>query len=122
MADPRVIIVGAGPAGVRAAEALLACGIVPVLIDENERDGGQIYRRPPDSLKRPYIVLYETEAERAAKLHSTFENLRRKIDYRPNTLAWNVANGSLYLAGASQSKALSYDALIIASGATASLF
>lgn len=118
MADPRVIIVGAGPAGIRAAETLLTYGLVPILIDENERDGGQIYRRPPDSLKRSYKVLYGTEAERAAHLHSTFEQLRCKIDYRPNTLGWNVANGSLHVVGASRSEALGYDALVIATGAT----
>uniref|UniRef100_UPI00258F0D06 FAD-dependent oxidoreductase n=1 Tax=uncultured Pseudomonas sp. TaxID=114707 RepID=UPI00258F0D06 len=45
---PRVVIVGAGPAGVRCAETLLAADITPVVIDENRRDGGQIYRRQPE--------------------------------------------------------------------------
>jgi len=118
MADPRIIIVGAGPAGVRAAEALLAGGMTPIVVDESERDGGQIYRRPPESLKRPYKTIYGTEADRAENLHSTFESIKPKIDYRPNTLAWNVADRYLHLVEASQSVRLGYDALIIASGAT----
>ncbi|MFH7617596.1 FAD-dependent monooxygenase, partial [Pseudomonas syringae group genomosp. 7] len=39
---PRVVIIGAGPAGTRRAETLVAAGIKPILIDEHRRDGGQI--------------------------------------------------------------------------------
>ncbi|WP_342634463.1 NAD(P)-binding protein [Phyllobacterium salinisoli] len=42
-----VAIVGAGPAGIRAAVALVAGGIRPIVIDDGQRAGGQIYRRPP---------------------------------------------------------------------------
>jgi NADPH-dependent 2,4-dienoyl-CoA reductase/sulfur reductase-like enzyme len=42
MADPRLIIIGAGPAGVRAAETLVDAGLRPIIIDEGARDGGQI--------------------------------------------------------------------------------
>ena len=41
MAQPRVIVVGAGPAGVRAAQALVAAGLRPIVLDEGRRDGGQ---------------------------------------------------------------------------------
>ena len=41
MADLRVVIVGAGPAGTRAAEALVRAGLRPVVIDEGDRSGGQ---------------------------------------------------------------------------------
>ena len=34
------MIVGAGPAGVRAAQALVEAGVRPVLVDEGLRDGG----------------------------------------------------------------------------------
>ena len=36
------VIVGAGPAGVRAAQALVAHGVRPVLIDEAARAGGAL--------------------------------------------------------------------------------
>ena len=41
-----VVIIGAGPAGVRAAETLVAARIKPIVLDENARWGGQIYRQP----------------------------------------------------------------------------
>lgn len=118
MADQRVVIVGAGPAGVRAAQTLVAGGVRPVIVDENARDGGQIYRRQPDSLKRPYRLIYGTEADRAANVHAAFENLRSNVDYRPQTLAWNIVGRCLHLVKGSLSSTLEFDALIIASGAT----
>ena len=36
---PRVIIVGAGPAGVRSAETLAAAGLRPLVVDEGLRAG-----------------------------------------------------------------------------------
>jgi NADPH-dependent 2,4-dienoyl-CoA reductase/sulfur reductase-like enzyme len=62
MAEPRIIIVGAGPSGVRAAEAVVKAGLRPTVIDEARRAGGQIYRRQPDNFTRPYEKLYGTEA------------------------------------------------------------
>jgi hydrogen cyanide synthase HcnB len=43
----QAVIVGAGPAGVRAAQTLVAHGLRPVVVDEAPRWGGQIYRQPP---------------------------------------------------------------------------
>ncbi|WP_220086822.1 NAD(P)-binding protein [Rhodovulum viride] len=45
----RVVIVGAGPAGIRAAETLAHAGLCPMVIDEGTRAGGQIYRPPPQA-------------------------------------------------------------------------
>ena len=94
MAQPRVIIVGAGPAGVRCAQTLVEAGLRPILIEEGRRDGGQIYRRQPEGFKRAYAALYGAEAAKAENLHRSFEALRPKIDYRPETLAWNVTAGT----------------------------
>jgi len=118
MGEPRVVIVGAGPAGVRCAQTLLEAGIRPVLVDESRRDGGQIYRRQPEGFTRPYAKLYGTEAARAESLHLGFERLRGQLDYRPNTLAWNVAQGKLHIVHDGHASALPYDALILCPGAT----
>jgi len=109
MGDPRVIIVGAGPAGIRAAATLVA---------EGRRDGGQIYRRQPEGFVRPYDRLYGSEAAKAAALHRTFEGLAGLIAYRPETLAWNVADGALHVVSGGVADALPFDALIVCSGAT----
>lgn len=114
----RVVIVGAGPSGVRAAETLVLAGIRPIVIDEGTRSGGQIYRRQPEGFKRTYEVLYGREAHRAKGVHDTFDALRPHIDYRPETLVWNVAEGRVWAARAGETEAIAYDRLIVCSGAT----
>lgn len=111
----RVVIVGAGPAGVRCAEALVAAGLRPTVIDENRRDGGQIYRRQPDNFTRSYEALYGTEAHKAAALHAAFDRLRERIDYLPETLVWNIADRHVYMT--SGPRALAFDALVLCTGA-----
>ena len=118
MGQPRVIIIGAGPSGVRCAETLVAAGLRPTVVDEGRRDGGQIYRRQPDNFTRPYAKLYGTEAGKAQSLHESFDALRGKIDYLPETLAWNIADRKVHVMRDRQTRALPYDALVICSGAT----
>ncbi|MEX3921737.1 MULTISPECIES: FAD/NAD(P)-dependent oxidoreductase [Paraburkholderia] len=117
-AELKVVVIGAGPAGVRAAQTLVAAGLRPVVVDEGRRDGGQIYRRQPEGFKRSYETLYGTEAERAASLHRGFDALRSQIDYLPDTLVWNVGPKSVHLASGARYHELAFDALIVCSGAT----
>ena len=49
----KVVVVGAGPAGTRAAERLVQAGLHPVVVDEGRASGGQIYRRQPAGFRRP---------------------------------------------------------------------
>ncbi len=118
MATARVVIVGAGPAGVRCAETLLAAGIKPILLDENRRDGGQIYRRQPEGFTRDYATLYGSEAAKAQDLHRSFDRLRAAIDYRPDTLVWNLTPGQLCCVSQGRHTTVDYDALILCTGAT----
>lgn len=118
MVEPRIIVVGAGPAGTRCAETLVEAGIRPTLIDEGRRDGGQIYRRQPENFTRDYATLYGTEAQRAKAIHHSFDALKGKIDYLPDTLVWNIANGRLYTASGARQVSLPFDALILCTGAT----
>jgi NADPH-dependent 2,4-dienoyl-CoA reductase/sulfur reductase-like enzyme len=58
MTKAYAVIVGAGPGGLGAAVELARRGIEPVLLDENPRAGGQIYKEPagnvdPSSLALP---------------------------------------------------------------------
>jgi NADPH-dependent 2,4-dienoyl-CoA reductase/sulfur reductase-like enzyme len=118
MVDPRIVVVGAGPAGVRCAEQLVAAGVRPVVVDEGRRDGGQIYRRQPPNFTRDYATLYGSEAAKAESLHRSFDALREHIDYRGETLAWNVTEGELHLVREGVAWREPYDALVICSGAT----
>ncbi|MGK9169035.1 FAD-dependent oxidoreductase [Inquilinus limosus] len=112
----RPVIVGAGPAGIRAAQALVAAGLRPVLVDEAARGGGQIYRRQPDGFTRDAKTLYGTEAAKAEVLHRTIDDLA--IDHRPNTLVWNIEAGALDLLRDGRAERLPYSHLILATGAT----
>lgn len=118
MVQRRIVIAGAGPAGIRCAQTLVAAGIRPTLVDEGRRDGGQIYRRQPETFTRSYETLYGTEAQRAEAIHRTFDSLRGQIDYMPETLAWNVAEGHLFTVQDSREITLPFDALVLCTGAT----
>ncbi|MGY4729417.1 FAD-dependent oxidoreductase [Burkholderia pyrrocinia] len=114
------VIVGAGPAGVRAAEALVDAGLRPVVIDENARWGGQIYRQPPadGGFARGKSALYGFEAAKADAVHRTMAALLPHVDYRPNTLAWACGAGRVDTLQDGREITVPYSQLIIASGAT----
>lgn len=114
------VVVGAGPAGVRAAQALVAHGLRPVLIDEAARAGGQIYRRQPPQFGRSSRTLYGFESGRADALHRSFDALREQVDYRPDSLVWNAQGEQLdVLHGPSQCTGrVPFSQLLIATGAT----
>ncbi|HEX8543316.1 MAG TPA: FAD/NAD(P)-binding oxidoreductase [Pseudomonas sp.] len=116
--EPNVIIVGAGPAGTRCAQILVSQGIRPILIDENSRDGGQIYRRQPPGFKRSYNELYGTEADKALALHRSFDTLRTQIDYRPDTQVWGISDNALQTQCSGVQQSVPFDKLILCTGAT----
>jgi NADPH-dependent 2,4-dienoyl-CoA reductase/sulfur reductase-like enzyme len=113
-----VVIVGAGPAGIRAAQTLVAHGVRPVLLDEAARGGGQIYRRQPANFKRSPVKLYGFEASKASALHQTIDELREHLDYRPETLVWNAEDGALDTLHEGRAARLEFSRLIVATGAT----
>lgn len=112
------LIVGAGPAGIRAAEALVASGHRPLVVDEAPACGGQIYRQRlvPDG--RSTRDLYGSEARKAERLHAAFAALDGKIDYWPQALLWNLGDGTADIAVAGVTRRVAYDGLILSTGAT----
>lgn len=118
MAGERVVVVGAGPAGVRAAEVLAGPRLNVILVDENPTPGGRIYQQPPPGFARGYREIYGFEAGKAERLHATIQDLARRIDYRPSTLAWNVYDKVLYVISEDGHDRLPFDALVLAPGAT----
>ena len=116
--DLRPVIVGAGPAGVRAAQTLVRHGLRPIVLDESARWGGQIYRQPPAHFQRSKKVLYGFDAGRAESVHETMAGLLPHIDYQPDTLVWNAEGGKLDVLRHGQTATVDYTHLILATGAT----
>lgn len=116
---PRVLIVGAGPAGLRAAELLVARDIRPILVDEAPRIGGQIYRLPPQvaGFTRSGSALYGSQAGKANALFQSFERIRDKVDYRPASLVFDLIDNSAEVLGEKGVERVEFDALILATGA-----
>jgi len=112
------LIVGAGPAGIRAAQALVEAGLRPTVVDEAARCGGQIYRQPLAPDGRDAQARYGSEADKAERLHRDFAALAARIDYRPQTLVWNLRDGIADIIGDGVHQRIAYDGLILATGAT----
>ena len=117
MDDRPPIVIGAGPAGCRAAATLAAAGLAPIVIDEAPASGGQIYRRAPAGFTRPYRALYGFDAAKARRQHETFDGIRSSIDYRPDTLVWDLRHGALHCLCGGRSEEVPYRDVILAPGA-----
>lgn len=112
------VIVGAGPAGIRAAQALVQAGLKPIVLDESFHPGGQIYRQPPPGFTRPKSQLYGTEHHKADSLHRQMQAMESSIDYRPQSLVWNAQGHALDVIQAGRSTRVEFSHLILATGAT----
>ncbi|MCC7284283.1 MAG: FAD-dependent oxidoreductase, partial [Acetobacteraceae bacterium] len=111
------MIVGAGPAGVRAAEVLARFGLAPIVLDEAERAGGQIYRRPPEGFSRPARALYGTEAAKATGVHRAFDAILPRIDHRRRTSVWNIRPDRLFTLHEGRFGEIPFRQVILATGA-----
>lgn len=122
MNAPRIVIIGAGPAGTEAAAALVKAGLRPVVIDANNRSGGQIYRRPPPELNRSHHEVYGADAAKAKTVHELFDASRDGIEYRPRTRVWAAHGNDLFLDGPEGRDTITFDRLILCTGATDRVF
>jgi NADPH-dependent 2,4-dienoyl-CoA reductase/sulfur reductase-like enzyme len=113
-----VVVIGAGPAGIRAAQTLHGHGVKAVLVDEGLRSGGQIYRRQPENFRRAPKALYGFEASKAVAVHQAIDDLTAHIDYRPQTLVWNAQDQRLDTLQDNRAGHIDYSQLIVATGAT----
>jgi NADPH-dependent 2,4-dienoyl-CoA reductase/sulfur reductase-like enzyme len=114
----RPLIVGAGPAGIRAAQALVDAGLRPVVVDEAASGGGQIYRQRLVPDERTPRDLYGSEAGKATALHEAFARIRDRVDYLPQALVWNVRDKTADVMDGGRTRRLDFSHLILATGAT----
>ncbi|MFL5258476.1 MAG: FAD/NAD(P)-binding oxidoreductase, partial [Hyphomicrobiales bacterium] len=113
----RVVIVGAGPAGIAAAATLVQYGVRPVLFDEGRHPGGQAYGRLPDSPRLSAAALLGRESVKYRRVHETFEKIRPHLAYQPESLVWSIHERELHVLHRGRSRAYDFDALILAPGA-----
>jgi NADPH-dependent 2,4-dienoyl-CoA reductase/sulfur reductase-like enzyme len=92
--DSNVVIVGAGPAGLSAADVLRNFGLEPIVIDEQPRMGGQILRQPPRTFSVDHW-LPQKFYKRVKSVLSTMEK-RVGIDWRFGSTALGILQHSAY--------------------------
>jgi NADPH-dependent 2,4-dienoyl-CoA reductase/sulfur reductase-like enzyme len=102
---------------VRCAQALALAGLRPIIVDEAERPGGQIYRQPPAGGAHESSAIYGFEAKKAEAIHRVLRDAGDRIDYRPRTLVWNVFGQRLDLLAPEGRSELPFDRLVLATGA-----
>jgi NADPH-dependent 2,4-dienoyl-CoA reductase/sulfur reductase-like enzyme len=115
-AEQKILVIGAGPAGTRAAEVLVGHGLRPIVVDEAPASGGQIYRRQPPGFRRAAKLRYGFEAAKAEALHACFDELRARVDYRPDTSVWSIENKVAFTLGPSGVERIRFDALLLCTG------
>ncbi|WP_041813232.1 FAD-dependent oxidoreductase, partial [Azospirillum baldaniorum] len=118
MSRARVVVVGAGPAGMMAAAQAARLGCAVTLVDEASRPGGQIHRQPPPSLAGGAVsVAARPEAERKRRLFDRFARHAGTIDHRPGTSVTAVYGlDRILIADETSSQLIRADALVVATG------
>jgi cation diffusion facilitator CzcD-associated flavoprotein CzcO len=76
----RIVILGAGPAGIAAAAALVEQGHRPMVIDEAQAPGGRAYRRPSATVTLDAKRFLGSQAAKFTKLHASFAGLHDRIE------------------------------------------
>jgi NADPH-dependent 2,4-dienoyl-CoA reductase/sulfur reductase-like enzyme len=114
--QPRIVVIGAGPAGMAACDALLQNDLPVTLIDESNGLGGQYYKRftAAADLSRGTEIdeLRESGAEWARRLDDP------RLTYLPNTLVWGIfPERRLALYVDVRVELMQADALLLAGGA-----
>ena len=85
-----VIVIGAGPSGVKAALKCSKKDLKVLIVDSNENSGGQIYRAPP----RSYIKKDEKSLKENLIQIKFSENIKKNnIDTAYNHTVWQVSPG-----------------------------
>ncbi len=111
----QLVIVGGGPAGLAAAIAAREAGIEPVVLDDNEQPGGQIYRQPPRAFAVTDPSSIGKDYLRGRKLFE--EAARAGVSVQSGVIVWDAKPGSLCCCQGDRSWTLAYQSLILATGA-----
>lgn len=116
-------IIGAGPAGMAAAETAIECGVDVTLIDEQATPGGQIYRQPPRDFRVSGWLGARTYRHGKALLQRVSANRQVRWLMQANVCAvldsgsaGNSSRFTLLVHGKKDMHRLMADAVLIAAG------
>jgi len=113
-----LMILGTGSAGIAAAIEAVRAGVNVMLLDENVKPGGQIYRQFADGYRVIDEKTLGRDYPRGKRLLAEFESIRHKLDYRDQALAWGVfPDNELAFIWRGESHSVRYRKLIVAAGA-----
>lgn len=113
------VIIGAGPAGLACARALVEAGIRPIIIEESTRPGGQGTRRLCGAMaKEATRFMGRRAAAEASVRESSEDQILAACDWRPQTLAWGIFADRVETVSEGRHDSVPYDQLMIAVGAT----
>ena len=116
-AQTPAVIVGAGPAGLSAAIALANLNLEPLLIDEGDDVGGQIYRQPTVDL-RPGPERRRTDTAAGQRLLNRFERVADRVHVLRGTTVWGIFDERrLFVSGGAVPEEIRADTLLLAPGA-----
>jgi NADPH-dependent 2,4-dienoyl-CoA reductase/sulfur reductase-like enzyme len=120
--DFDLVVIGAGPAGMAAADEASAHGVRVVVLDEQPEPGGQIYRNISTNQRNESRVndILGADYRRGATLARQFVMACEdgRIDYRPDCTVWQVdRDRTVQMSRGGRAEDLRSRRLIVATGA-----
>ncbi|WP_116085233.1 NAD(P)/FAD-dependent oxidoreductase [Tropicimonas sp. IMCC34011] len=114
-ADADLIIIGAGPAGLAAADEARRYGARVILLDEQPTPGGQIYRNVLSATPGHDRLLGRSYSSGRSLANTALD---KRIDYRSGAVVWKAsAEGSVWYSSKGRSCMVTGRHLLLATGA-----
>ncbi len=111
-----IVVVGAGPAGLAAADTTARAGARVLLLDEQPEPGGQIYRGVERAAGRPELSFLGGDYFHGLEVISRFRS--SGAAYQPSSMVWQIdADRTVWFSRGGRSFRASATAVIIATGA-----